>query len=234
MLAILKREISSYFTSAVGYVVLTIFYFFAGVFFYNYCLVYQSAELTYVFYNLFLIILFTIPILTMKLFSEDKKHKSDQAYLTAPVSIPSIVFGKFLSALIVLIIALAIFILFSLVISFFTTPTWSIIFCNMLGILLLGSALISIGMFISSLTESQAIAAMLGMFVGLIIYILNSIASMIKIDWISNIIYSLSFMTRYYNFTYGMISLADIVFFLTVTGVFIYLTTRVLEKRRWS
>lgn len=234
MIAILKREIGSYFTSAIGYVVLSIFYFFSGLFFYNYCLRYQTSELTYVFYNLFLIILFLIPILTMKLFSEDKKHKSDQTYLTAPINISSIVFGKFLSAVVVFAIGIAIFILFAVVISFFTTPAWSVIFCNILGILLLGAALISIGMFISSLTESQAIAAMLGMFVGLVIYMLNSIASLVNISWISNMIYGLSFMSHYYNFTYGIISLSDIVFFLTISGIFIYLTARVLEKRRWG
>lgn len=234
MLAILKREISSYFTSATGYVVLTIFYFFAGLFFYNVCLLYQSAELTYVFYNMFIIILFLIPILTMKLFSEDKKHKSDQCYLTAPVSIPSIVMGKFLSAVVVMLIGFAIFLVFAVVISFFTTPSWPVIFCNILGIFLLSSALISIGMFISSLTESQVIAAVVGMFFGLVIYMLNSLASLINITFISNILYSISMMTHYYNFTYGMISLSDIVFFLSVCAIFIYLTIRVLEKRRWS
>ena len=95
MSAILKREFSSYFSSAIAYVVLAVFYFFSGMFFFWYCLLSDSANLTPVFINMFMVILFLIPILTMKLFSEEKRQKTDQALLTAPVSLLQVVFRCF-------------------------------------------------------------------------------------------------------------------------------------------
>lgn len=85
--AILKRELSSYFNSAIAYVVFAAYFFFSGVFFYNYCVVYNSASLSYVYGNMLLIILFIIPIMTMKSFADEKYQKTDQALFTAPVSL---------------------------------------------------------------------------------------------------------------------------------------------------
>ena len=92
--AILKRELSSYFNSAIAYVVLAAYFFFSGVFFYNYCIVYNSASLSYVYGNMLLIILFIIPIMTMKSFADEKYQRTDQALFTAPVSLTRVVFRK--------------------------------------------------------------------------------------------------------------------------------------------
>ena len=129
---------------------------------------------------------------------------------------------------------MAIFVPMTIVIAFFTAPTWGIIFCNIIGMILLGSSLISIGVFISSLTESQVVAAVVGIAVGMLIYMLDTINSGIQIDFLKSIISSVSFMTRYTNFTSGMMNLADIVFYLSVTGLFLFFTTRVIDRKRWS
>lgn len=234
MVAILKRELSSYFNSAVAYVVMAVYFLFSGLFFSMICIENDSASLTYVFGNMFIIILFVIPIITMKTFSEEKRQRTDQALLTSPTSLFEIVMGKFLGAFILFALCSLIFVVYALVISFFTTPDWAVVLCTYFGLLLLGAALIAIDVFISVLTESIIISAVAGMGVGLLIYMLSNLSSYITVDWIATIVKKIDFLTYYTNFTYGMLNLTDIVFFLSVTGLFLFFTARVLEKRRWS
>lgn len=234
MVAILKRELSSYFNSAVAYVVMAVYFLFSGLFFSMICIENDSASLTYVFGNMFIIILFVIPIITMKTFSEEKRQRTDQALLTSPTSLFEIVMGKFLGAFILFAFCSLIFVVYALVISFFTTPDWAVVLCTYFGLLLLGAALIAIDVFISVLTESMIISAVAGMGVGLLIYMLSNLSSYITVDWIATIVKKIDFLTYYTNFTYGMLNLTDIVFFLSVTGLFLFFTARVLEKRRWS
>ena len=234
MVAILKRELSSYFNSAVAYVVMAVYFLFSGLFFSMICIENDTSSLSYVFGNMFIIILFIIPIITMKSFSEEKRQRTDQALLTSPTSLFEIVMGKFLGALILFAICSLIFVVYALVISFFTSPDWAVVLCTVLGLLLLGSALIAIDIFISVLTESMIISAVAGMGVGLLIYMLSNLSSNITVDWIATIVKKIDFLTYYTNFTYGMLHLTDIIFFLSVTGLFLFFTARVLEKRRWS
>ena len=234
MVAILKRELSSYFNSAVAYVVMAVYFLFSGLFFSMICIENDTSSLSYVFGNMFIIILFIIPIITMKSFSEEKRQRTDQALLTSPTSLFEIVMGKFLGALILFAICSLIFVVYALVISFFTSPDWAVVLCTVLGLLLLGSALIAIDIFISVLTESMIISAVAGMGVGLLIYMLSNLSSNITVDWIATIVKKIDFLTYYTNFTYGMLNLTDIIFFLSVTGLFLFFTARVLEKRRCS
>ena len=234
MVAILKRELSSYFNSAVAYVVMAVYFLFSGLFFSMICIENDTSSLSYVFGNMFIIILFIIPIITMKSFSEEKRQRTDQALLTSPTSLFEIVMGKFLGALILFAICSLIFVVYALVISFFTSPDWAVVLCTVLGLLLLGSALIAIDIFISVLTESMIISAVAGMGVGLLIYMLSNLSINITVDWIATIVKKIDFLTYYTNFTYGMLNLTDIIFFLSVTGLFLFFTARVLEKRRWS
>ena len=234
MSAILKRELNAYFSSATAYVVMAVFFFFSGLFFNYYCISANSSSLSYVFGNMFYIVLFLIPIITMKTFAEEKKQKSDQALLTAPTSLTEIVLGKFMGAFILYFICCCIFLVYALVISFFTTPEWSVIICTFIGMLLLGAALIAINVFISVLTESMVIAAVIGMGAGLVISMTNYLISLIPVEWIKNIINKINFLSYYENFTYGILSIVDVVFFLSVTALFLFFTVRVLDKRRWS
>ena len=104
----------------------------------------------------------------------------------------------------------------------------------MVGILLLGGSLIAINVFISVMTESMVVAAVIGMGVGLVISMTNYLISLIQVDWIKNILNKIHFLSYYENFTYGILSIVDVVFFLSVTALFLFFTVRVLEKRRWS
>lgn len=234
MFAIIKRELSSYFRSATAYVVMGVYFFFSGLFFYLYCFRGNSSNLSYVYANMFYIIMFIIPIIAMKTFSEEKRQKTDQALLTSPTSLTEIVLGKFLGAFMLYAICCSIFLLYAVVIAFFAQPQWSVILCTLLGLLLLGGSFIAINVFISALTESMIVAAVAGMAIGLIIDMMSYFVSVISITWISDLLQKINFVNYYQNFTYGILSITDVVFFLSVTALFLFFTVRVLEKRRWS
>ncbi len=232
--AILKRELGSYFNSAIAYIVLAVFYLLSGLLLSIMCICSNSANLSSVIGNMFMIILFLIPLITMKSFSEEKKQRTDQALLTSPTNLLGVVMGKFLGAFILFAFCVAIFLVYALVIGFYTTPDWSVILCTIFGLLLLGGALIAIDIFISALTESQVIAAVVSIAAGLLIYLLDSIASTVSLQVVDNIVSAISFNQNYNNFTYGILDLQNTVFFLSVIVIFNFLTIRVFEKRRWG
>ena len=234
MAAIFKRELGSYFNSAVGYVVLAVFWFFSGLSFYTYCLLYNTSSMALFFAAMFLMILLVIPLITMRSFSEERRQKTEQALLTAPVNLFEIVFGKFLAAFVMFLLCNLIFVLYAVIIATFTAPDWAVFFTTFLGVLLLGSALIAIDMFVSAMTESQIIAAAIAIGIGILIDRLGDIANYINTEWVTNVINKISFDKHFSNFSTGIISLPSIVFFLSVTAVFLFLTARVYEKRRWS
>ena len=233
MFAVLKRELSAYFSSPIGYIYLAVFYVFSGYFFFG-VLYSNTTSLSNVFNGMFTIIMLLIPILTMRLMSEDLKNKTDQALLTAPISRLSLVLGKFLSALIVYCLGVAITLVYAIVIATFAPPDWTVVFGNVLGMLLLGAALIAIGMFISALTENQVIAAVGGFAVGFSLILVNSLASLISTEWLKKFVSGLSFMERYDEFTNGILDISNIFFFISICAVFVFFTVRVFEKRRWS
>ncbi len=235
MMAILKRELSSYFTSPIGYVFLAVFYFFSGLFFYS-VLYSNTTDITYVFSGLFTVLLFIVPLLTMRLLSEEKKQKTDQLLLTAPVSLTGLVMGKFLAALCMYAIALSVTVVYALILAGFASPEWMVVIGNIFGALLLGAALISIGLFISSMTENQMIAAVGSFAVMMFILMMDSFATMLPaaFSFVGTLLQSLSFMTRYTELTTGILNIGTVLFFVSVAVVFNFLTVRVLEKRRWS
>lgn len=234
MTAILRRELHSYFSSPIGYIFLSVFYVFAGFYFTFAVLVSGSSDMTAVFSSMFTIVLFLIPILTMRLLSEDQKNRTDQALLTAPVSLTGLVMGKFLAALAVFLLGLSVTLVYSIIIAAFTPPNWAGIFSNFLALTMLGAALISIGMFISSLTENQVIAATGGFAAGLGLIIIDSLGSMMSNPLLSKFFTGISFFSRYSKFTSGIFDFSAILFFASVCVLFIFLTVRVLEKRRWA
>ena len=234
MFAILKRELNAYFTSPIAYVVYAVAAFFGGMFFMGCVLLPDTADMTNVFMNMTIIVVILIPILTMKLFSEEKNKKTEQGLLTAPVNLLQIVMGKYLAALVVYAIMLGLFVIYGLIISSFVAPSWVTIFSNILGLFLFGAALIAIGTFISCLTESQIVAAVMSIAAGLLIFFLDSIAGSLGIELLTSIFFFFLFTTPYQNFALGIIKLSDIIFFLSVTVLFNFFTVRILERRRWN
>ena len=154
---------------------LAIFYAFSGLFFYIFSLSVGSTDISSVFLMMFIVLMVFVPLLTMRLLSEDKKQKTDQLILTAPVSLLSIVMGKFLAAYAIFAIGVAVMPVCGFVMSTFATVSWLPIWGNTVGLLLLGGIFVSIGLFISSLTENQMIAAIGGFFINLMILLMNTL-----------------------------------------------------------
>lgn len=234
MFAIFKRELKAYFTSPLGYVFLAIFYAFSGLFFYIFSLSVGSTDISSVFLMMFIVLMVFVPLLTMRLLSEDKKQKTDQLILTAPVSLLSIVMGKFLAAYAIFAIGVAVMPVYSFVMSTFATVSWLPIWGNTVGLLLLGGIFVSIGLFISSLTENQMIAAIGGFFINLMILLMNTLKSALPNGFLQDVLSSISVYSRYSEITNGIFSLSSLIFFVSVIFIFLFLTVRVLEKRRWA
>ncbi len=232
--AIYRREIGAFFTSGIAYVFLAVFFVFSGYFFSINTLAVGSTNMAGMFANLFLIIIFLIPILTMRLFSEEKKQKTEQGLLTAPVSLTSIVLGKYFAALTLFTIGISIVFLYGLILSLFGTVAWMTLLSNFLALLLLGAAFTAVGVFISSMTENQVIAAVGGFVCLMLLYMIDVIASSVSVTWLQEFLYDMSFYSRYYEFTCGIFNLSSVLFYVSTAVLFNFFTVRVFEKRRWS
>jgi len=234
MLSVLKRELSAYFKAPIGYVFLAVSFLFSGLFFMAFTLSVGSTDLSAVFLGMFYVYMIFVPILTMRLIAEDNRQKTDQLLLTAPVSLFGLVLGKFLSAYLIFLLGDIIMLIYGVVLSFFASVNWALILGNFVALGLIGAVFVSSGLFISSLTESQMIAAIGSFGLNLMLMLINTAASVIPVSFISDILMSLSIFDRYYEFTSGIFSLSNAFFFLSVVVIFMFLTVRVLEKRRWA
>ena len=234
MTAIYKREMRSYLTSPVGYVFLAVFFASSGYYFFATSLVSNTTDMSYVFSNLFSIVIFLVPMLTMRLFSEERKQKTEQALFTAPVGFPSIVMGKFLASLSMYTLGMGITLAYFLVMCLFQVPDLAVFCGNFLGLFLLGAALCAIGTYISSLTENQVIAAVGSLAIGMLLLFINSFTPVISSTLVMEIMDDLSFYQHYLDFTRGLLNLSDLTFFVSITALFLFLTVRHLERRRVS
>ena len=235
MLAVFKREFKAYFTTPIGYIVLAAFYFFLGFFFVNSFYQNGSPDMGSLVMLMQLVIIFVIPVLTMRLMSEDRRQKVDQALLTSPTKLSGIVLGKFLAAFCVYMLCYAPSLIFELITAdHIPTLNFFPYFYALLGMFLLGAALIALGMFISSLTESPVVAAIVGIVANLLILFITSFVSNINSPLIIAIAEKIAFISNVQSFSQQVISFADIVYFISITVIFLFLSVRSLEKRRWS
>ena len=234
MSAIFKRELRSYFNAPVGYVCIAVLAALYGLFYYQVMVLGSSSYISQVYNTMFSFSMMVIPIITMRSMTDDQKNKTDQVLLTAPVGVTSIVMGKFLSCFFVFFIASSLGLLPAVAMSFFSSPAWGEIIGNYLGTLLYGGAMISIGVFISSLTVSQIIAAIGTFVVAVLLMFIVSLATAVSNQVIIALVGWISFNTRYTTFTQGIFSVSSTVFFLSVMAVFVFLTARRLESRRWN
>ncbi len=233
MRAIIKKELQGYFASPLGYVFLAIYFFFGGWFFKTMVIDYAITHFSYLFTSMFTINLFVIPILTMRLMSEDKRQKTDQLLMTAPVSPWGIVAGKYFAALIVFIVSHIIFVIEAVSLLSFGTIEWTVFLTEMLGSVLLGAAFIAVGLFISSITESQVVAAVSTFAVSMVVMMMDNFKTD-AVPWLNQVLDWMSFSGRYNDFMIGVFNYADAVFFLSIAAVFLFLTVRLQEKKRWS
>ena len=233
MTAIYKRELISYFITPIGYVYLAVFWLLAGYQF-TVLILSGSGDLASEFSFLFTVVLLLTPILTMRLMSEDRRQKTDQILFSAPVTLPGIVAGKYFAAVTVYLMGIAITLVHAVVMAGYAPVNWAVLGGNILGISLMGMAGIAICMFVSAQTENQIIAAIGGLAAMLLVLALNGLAAMVPFPWLRTLLASISFFNRYHNLTLGLFRVADLMFFASFAGIFFFLTSRVLDHRRWS
>ncbi len=236
MFAIYKREMQAYFTSPIGYVFIAVFLAVNAVLF-SICTLLRGEYSSVSSYFSFIMFIFIIlvPMLTMKMFSEERKMRTEQLLLTSPVSLMGMVFGKFLAAF-TMFASTFIFgnlINFSLLYKYGTPNTASLI-SSSVGILLIGAAFIAIGVFVSALTENQIVAAIGTMGILIFMLLINLFNSFIDVYAVRVVLSWISVFSRYSNFTYGILDTAALLYYFSICFIFIFLTVRVYEKRRWS
>ncbi len=233
MTAIFKREFKSYFTSPLGYVYLAIFLFFEGYFFTT-LYTYGSPSVEIIFSSLASVVVLVAPVLTMRLLSEDRRQKVDQALLTAPVSVAGIVLGKFFAALSVFALSFSPTLLFEIIVSLVANPNWLIFLNGLVGTLLIGAALIAIGMFISSLTESSIISCILTLVSFLLLMVLPNLASMTQVEWVIAVAEKIAFVNLFASFTSSVFSVVNVIYLLSVAAIFVFVSIRAVERRRYA
>ncbi|MDC7232598.1 MAG: ABC transporter permease [Spirochaetales bacterium] len=287
MLAVFRKELLTYFTTSVGYIFMGVFLLISGVLFTVGNIFGMSSDYSAFLGGLIMIFLLVVPLLTMKIYSEEKRQKTDQLLMTAPQGTMGIVTGKFLAAGALFLLTLIITGLYPLLLSFHTKMDTAQIIGTYIGFFLLGLSFISIGIYVSSLTDSQAGAAILTFCVLIITWIIDFVASFMPVTPLAGAVFALIIMAlaagwmynatknipsavitaavgvaltgilflinqdlfinligktlswfsltrRFSDFPLGILKLNAVIYYLSFSGFFLFLTTQRIEKQRWS
>lgn len=248
MLAIYKKELRSYFINPIGYVFVGIFLTFAAIAS-GYTTMLQGSYDTSTYFTLLIFaMVILIPLLTMRLFAEERKMRTEQLLLTSPVTITGMVIGKFLAAF-TLFSSCVIVSLINLIplyaiadaernsqsySSVHIGPLTSTVIGSVIGIILIGAAFTAIGIFISALTENQLAAAIISISVILFFVVIGMFASLIDFYPIRVALNWLSILSRFSNFSAGIFDYSALLYYASIAFIFVFLTIRVYEKRRWE
>jgi ABC-2 type transport system permease protein len=287
MLAIFKREFKSYFLTTTGYIFMSLFLIIAGIFFVLNILFPQSPAFSTFLSSILFIFLVSVPILTMRLMTDEAKYRTDQLLFTSPLRITDIVLGKYFAAVAIFLITMAITVIWGIMISFFGEIDWKETIGSYIGFILIGASFISLGLFVSSTTENQVVAAIVTFGALLVTWIIDFVQQGVPASMGSGIVFTaivfagvaawiyfstknwiitavsaligagaivliyfisqefyyglisktlgwLSLVQRYEGFRIGIVRLDAIVYYITFSSLFIFLTVRHLEKRRWK
>ncbi len=229
---ILRKELRIYFVSPVAYAFLGVFLFLAGLFFYLGLVLTGEASLRVMLGNLSVSLIFVLPMLTMRHFAEESRAGTFELLMTAPLSLPSLIVGKWLASLTLCTLMLLGTLLFPAVLAYFGDPDWGIIATSYLGLFCCCAAFCAAGLFASSLTDDQVAAGMAGIVILLPFWLVGSAARLVEGEarvWMEK----LAFLTHLSDFTKGVVDTANLAWFAAFTMVFLFLTYRTLESRRW-
>ncbi len=220
MWAVYKKELRNYFLSPIGYVAIGVFLIVFSLIFYVTNISIGAYDMGNLYYNTALLgLLVIVPLLTMRMFSEERKTGTEQLLLTSPRSITGIIFGKFFAAVTLIVITLIFSLSYYIVLCFFKAPNLLPTLAMIFGFLLVASAAIAMGMFVSSITENQVIAAIITI-VALIIPSFTGLLTVIDL------------MNNYQKFPAGIISLSEVINLLAYAVMFILFTIIIMQRRK--
>lgn len=234
MTAIFKKEFKSYFLSPIGYIFVGVFMALASMFFSSGILYTQQADISLMFSDINVVYLFLASLLTMRLLAEERGKKTDQLLMSSPVSITEIVLGKYFAAMAVFGVTMLFTLIFPAIMFMYGNPSLSEIIGSYIGFILLWGAFISVGVFISALTESQMIAGVLTFASLLMIYFINWFQSSVQNPIAQKVISLFALLQRYGEFQNGVLNVENIVYYISFIFVFLFLTVSVIDKRRFS
>lgn len=249
--SLMKKEIGAYFSSPIAYVVISGFLLLVGYFFYSLVSWFnaqamQMAQNPYyaqqininemvfspLFHNMSIILILVAPLLTMRLLAEEKKSGTDELLYTSPLSVGQIILGKYFAALVMLAAMLGLTALLSIFAFAFGNPEIAPWLTGYLGLFLMGATFIAIGLFFSSLTDNQIVAAFLTFVTLLLLLVLNWVASSGSGAWQSVLSY-LSFSQHFEDMTRGILDTKDVVYYLSFSFFGLFLAHSVIQSRRW-
>ena len=249
---IFKKEMRLYFTSPVAWVIMTIFLFISGYFFYNIFAFYTLASMQSamnpqmardlnvtdsvmrpLFSNVSVILLLLMPLITMRLFAEERRSGTIELLLTYPVRDGAVLVGKYLAAFALYALMLALTLLYPGIVFYFARVEWGPLLTGYLGLLLMGATFLAVGIFASSLTENQIVASITTFGVLLILWVIGWSAEYVGGSW-GKMLSHLSLLDHFDTFARGVLDTKDVIYYVDVTVVALFLTLRSLETRRWK
>jgi gliding motility-associated transport system permease protein len=233
ILAIARRELGSYFVSPIAYIVLLTFLALSGFFFFIIITSLTPTVISSTLNNMSVILLFVTPAMTMRLLAEEQKSGTLEMVMTSPVRSVELVLGKFLAVFSLFLVIVAATFQYPLIVEYFGEPDWGPIITGYTGFILLGASFLSIGLFASSLTRNQIVAAVLTFSILLLLWIIGWISELSR-GAFSKFLKGISILEHYGSFSSGIFDSSDIFFYLGVIFLGLFLTYMTLEIKRWK
>ena len=234
MLAIYKKEMRTYFTTPLGYVFIAVFLAVSGFVFAFSTFQTQTSDVSGYFQLMIFGYIVIIPLLTMRSFAEERRTRTEQLLMTSPVTIPAMVFAKFLAAFTMFAGTVLLSCVYYLPLFGYGEPNVARAVGCLIAMLLLGMCFIAVGVFVSTLTESTVTASIGTMAILLVFVVAAIFNNLIDSYLIRSVLSWISVYSRYVNFTYGIFDIAAVVYYLSITGIFLFLAVRVYERRRYA
>lgn len=236
ILTLARRELGAYFLSPIAYAVLAMFLFSCGLAFALgvFAPGSESSLREMLQFWVILILVFVLPMLTMRLISEEYRNGTIETLMTAPVTDTQVVMGKFLGAYSFYLILLATLLIYPLILRMYGPVDWKLLACHYLGLMLLGGLYVSTSLFFSACTKHQVVAVLLSFaLLALITFAFQGLATKVE-GWPRVVMQQLSVQSHFSEFVRGMLDTNHVVFFLSMTGMFLFLAVKRLEMRRWQ
>jgi len=230
--AIYRKELRVYFVSPLAYAFLVVFLFLAGLFFYMGIAVTGEASLRVMMGNLAVSLIFLLPILTMRHFAEEQKRGTFELLMTSPISLSSLIVGKWLASLTLCLVMLMGTLIFPAVLAYYGDPDWGVILTTYVGLILCCAGFCAAGLFSSSLTDDAVAAGMSGVLLLLPFWLIGSAEGMGG-EALGGLLEKLALLPHLRSFSKGVIDSGDLAWFAGFTFIFLFLTYRKLESRRW-
>ena len=229
-LALLRKEEMALFTSPVAYVMVSVFLVIMGYTFTLTLFVTRTPTLTHLFFQMYVLFLLTVPIITMRLIAEERRLRTLEMLLTAPVTDASVILAKFLASLSLVLLMVLLSSAYALALAVLGAPDWGPILSGYIGLLLLGAALVSVGLLTSALVSNQVIAALLSLSVFLLLWIIDHFGWLLP-DPFNALSVNLSLLVHFKSFATGSLFLSDAGYFITIALLGLFLSVRGLARR---